>query len=337
MNDRMWEHAATRANVAAAARARRDGDRARRRVARLPRRVRAPGRLAEPADLLAAVEAAPARRRSGPLEGLQRPRHRRRHARADRRRALRRQPLLGADGLRAGRGGRAPRAPRSPSSPPTSRCRADPADRLRRRETAAELRAAAREAFAALRRAAHGRRRRRLPPGARRPTAKLKKDARRRPSSSSRPTDGRARRPGGRAAPGPDARRASRPSTATGAVEYGRGKLARKGLDLVVVNDVARPGIGFDAADNEVTLVSAGGGERAVPRADQGRGRAGHPRRGRPRAGRDHGGDRLMEPPGERRRASSREERAAAVALAGRVDAERPPRGRGRRRGRSTT
>jgi phosphopantothenoylcysteine decarboxylase/phosphopantothenate--cysteine ligase len=44
-----------------------------------------------------------------------------------------------------------------------------------------------------------------------------------------------------------------------GAVEYGRGKLQRKGLDAVVVNDVSDPGIGFDAADNEVTVLSRDG------------------------------------------------------------------------------
>jgi phosphopantothenoylcysteine decarboxylase/phosphopantothenate--cysteine ligase len=51
-----------------------------------------------------------------------------------------------------------------------------------------------------------------------------------------------------------------------GAVEYGREKLQRKGLDAVVVNDVSQPGIGFDATDNEVTIVTATGDE-AVPRA----------------------------------------------------------------------
>ncbi len=51
-----------------------------------------------------------------------------------------------------------------------------------------------------------------------------------------------------------------------GAVAYGREKLARKGLDAVVVNDVAAPGIAFDAADNEVTIVTADD-ERHVPRA----------------------------------------------------------------------
>jgi phosphopantothenoylcysteine decarboxylase/phosphopantothenate--cysteine ligase len=42
-----------------------------------------------------------------------------------------------------------------------------------------------------------------------------------------------------------------------GGVERGRAKLDRKGLDALVVNDIARPDIGFDAADNEVTIVTA--------------------------------------------------------------------------------
>jgi phosphopantothenoylcysteine decarboxylase/phosphopantothenate--cysteine ligase len=49
-----------------------------------------------------------------------------------------------------------------------------------------------------------------------------------------------------------------------GAVERGRAKLDRKGLDAVVVNDISRSEIGFDSADNEVTIVTAGG-ERHVP------------------------------------------------------------------------
>jgi phosphopantothenoylcysteine decarboxylase / phosphopantothenate---cysteine ligase len=52
------------------------------------------------------------------------------------------------------------------------------------------------------------------------------------------------------------------------AVAYGRGKLERKGLDLVVVNDISRPDIGFDADHNEVTIVSAGA-ERHVARASK--------------------------------------------------------------------
>jgi phosphopantothenoylcysteine decarboxylase/phosphopantothenate--cysteine ligase len=47
-----------------------------------------------------------------------------------------------------------------------------------------------------------------------------------------------------------------------GAVERARGKLERKRLDAVVVNDISRSDIGFDADANEVTVVTAGGDER---------------------------------------------------------------------------
>jgi phosphopantothenoylcysteine decarboxylase/phosphopantothenate--cysteine ligase len=49
-------------------------------------------------------------------------------------------------------------------------------------------------------------------------------------------------------------------------LERAREKLVRKAVDLVVFNDVAQEGIGFDATDNEVVLISADG-ERAVARA----------------------------------------------------------------------
>ncbi|MEP6953473.1 MAG: bifunctional phosphopantothenoylcysteine decarboxylase/phosphopantothenate--cysteine ligase CoaBC [Solirubrobacteraceae bacterium] len=51
-----------------------------------------------------------------------------------------------------------------------------------------------------------------------------------------------------------------------GAVEYGRDKLARKGLDAIVVNDIARADIGFEGDHNEVTILTAAA-ERHVPRA----------------------------------------------------------------------
>ena len=49
-------------------------------------------------------------------------------------------------------------------------------------------------------------------------------------------------------------------------LERAREKRIRKHADLFVYNDVSREGIGFDAADNEVTLVSARG-ERTIARA----------------------------------------------------------------------
>jgi phosphopantothenoylcysteine decarboxylase / phosphopantothenate---cysteine ligase len=49
-------------------------------------------------------------------------------------------------------------------------------------------------------------------------------------------------------------------------LERAREKLARKGADLFVLNDVSRPDIGFDATENEVTLLAASG-ERPVAKA----------------------------------------------------------------------
>jgi phosphopantothenoylcysteine decarboxylase/phosphopantothenate--cysteine ligase len=54
--------------------------------------------------------------------------------------------------------------------------------------------------------------------------------------------------------------------TGADGLERARGKLRNKGVDLVVYNDVSRDDIGFDAADNEVVLVTAAG-EREVARA----------------------------------------------------------------------
>ena len=51
-----------------------------------------------------------------------------------------------------------------------------------------------------------------------------------------------------------------------GALAYGREKLRAKGLDAVVVNDISRSDIGFDATANEVTIVTADA-ETPVPRA----------------------------------------------------------------------
>ena len=54
--------------------------------------------------------------------------------------------------------------------------------------------------------------------------------------------------------------------TGEAGLERKRRMLADKNLDLVVYNDVSVPGIGFDAPDNEVTLVTRAG-ERQLPRA----------------------------------------------------------------------
>ncbi len=52
-----------------------------------------------------------------------------------------------------------------------------------------------------------------------------------------------------------------------GAVDRGRGKLERKRVDAVVINDIAGAGIGFESEDNEVTILTADGVQRHVPRA----------------------------------------------------------------------
>ena len=51
-----------------------------------------------------------------------------------------------------------------------------------------------------------------------------------------------------------------------GGLERARRKLETKGLDLLVYNDVGREDVGFEAAENEVVLVSAGA-ERELPKA----------------------------------------------------------------------
>ena len=199
-----------------------------------------------------------------------RPRHRRRHARADRRRALRRQPL--APGRWAGRSPRRPRAAarRSPSSRPTWRCRARPASSTSTsppppsspppaasasRAADVLLMAAAvadyRPADARARQDQEGR-----GGGDARTRARAapRTCSPRSPPAPPRPAAGRlrrrARRRRGRArARASSSASASTPSSSTTS---------------------PRPGIAFDAPDNEVTIVTAEG-EHARP--------AGRPRR----------------------------------------------------------
>jgi phosphopantothenoylcysteine decarboxylase/phosphopantothenate--cysteine ligase len=54
-----------------------------------------------------------------------------------------------------------------------------------------------------------------------------------------------------------------------GAEDYGREKLERKQLDAIIVNDISRSEIGFDSEQNEVLILTADGGSRAVPRASK--------------------------------------------------------------------
>ena len=66
-----------------------------------------------------------------------------------------------------------------------------------------------------------------------------------------------------------------------GAVERGRGKLERKGLDAVVVNDISRADIGFDSDRERGHDRDRRRASGAVPRGPKERGRRGDPRRGR--------------------------------------------------------
>lgn len=53
-----------------------------------------------------------------------------------------------------------------------------------------------------------------------------------------------------------------------GGAERARGKLARKGVDLMVLNDVADSTIGFDSSENAVTLIDPSG-EEHLPKASK--------------------------------------------------------------------
>ena len=49
----------------------------------------------------------------------------------------------------------------------------------------------------------------------------------------------------------------------------GRGQAWEKGCDAIVANDVSAPGIGFDADENAVTVLFAGGEQIELPRASK--------------------------------------------------------------------
>lgn len=53
------------------------------------------------------------------------------------------------------------------------------------------------------------------------------------------------------------------------AVEKAVAKLARKGLDLIVVNDALEPGAGFEVDTNQVTILDAAGGRVDLPLASK--------------------------------------------------------------------
>jgi len=53
-----------------------------------------------------------------------------------------------------------------------------------------------------------------------------------------------------------------------GGLERARAKLERKELDAVVLNDISDPSIGFDSEENEVVIITAAG-DRSVPRGSK--------------------------------------------------------------------
>jgi phosphopantothenoylcysteine decarboxylase/phosphopantothenate--cysteine ligase len=260
MNHHMWEHAATRANVATL--------RERGVTVLEPGTGRlaskgewGSGRLPEPAELLAAVEAlVPA---SGPLEGLR--------------------VLVTAGGTRepidavrfvgnrsSGRMGFALAEEAAARGAEVTVIAANVALSRHPRihyvdvESAAELQAAAEEAFEGcdvLLMAAAVADFRPSDPAA----EKLKKEGRDGLSLSLEPTDDvlralAARRRSGQTLVGFAA------EAGGDAIGEARRKLHDKGVDAIVLNDVSRSDAGFDVETNEVTIVSAGG-ERHVPLA----------------------------------------------------------------------
>ena len=241
MNDAMYEHPATRANLETLRARGVDGARARRRRARLAGASGASGGCASRRSCWppsrrscrrgAALDWTVCRCSSPPA------------ARASRSTRC----ASSATARRAAWASRSPTRPRAAA--PRSPCRrqrraaAQPGVAYEDVATAAELRGACRDALRRLRRAADGRRGGRLPPGRRAREDKLKKDETRRELDlAARAHRGRARGAAGRAPARADARRLRRRARRARRSSYARGKLERKGLDAVVVNDISRAG-----------------------------------------------------------------------------------------------
>ena len=285
MHTEMWLHPATQDNVATL----------RRRgavvlppaVGRLTGPDSGPGRLPEPADIAALADrrARARRRRARPRPDRPPRRHqRRRHPRAAGPGPLPGQPLLGQAGLGAGPRRRRPRRRRRARR--RQRRAAGPVRRARRPgRTAEELRTAMLAEAAGRRRRRHGRRGRRLPPGGRRRRqaeegvgGRAERGRRWSATPTSSPSWSTKRAPGqlvvGFAAETGD--------DDADVLTHARAKLARKGCDLLVVNDVSGGQV-FGRADNAVVVLAADGiGHRAAAR-QQGRRRRGDlDRRSRP-------------------------------------------------------
>ena len=128
MNVRMWEHPATQANARLLAE--RGVELIGPAEGELAEGETGLGRMSEPEEIFARCSVLLGK--GGPLAGKQRARQRRWHARAARRRALPRQPLVRAYGGRAGRGGTATRRRRDAAGREPRRAAADTASRWSR-------------------------------------------------------------------------------------------------------------------------------------------------------------------------------------------------------------
>ena len=199
--------------------------------------------------------------------------HRRADRGADRPGARAHQPLVGQDGLRDRRGRRARAAPRwcwsraRPRSPTPHGVAADRRrDRRSRCATRCSARSRARPSWCSPPRSPTTRRR-----APKTQEAQAREGGRAHARAGAQPRHPRR----GRA-------RSAAPACVVGfaaetdhVLENARGKLARKGCDLIVANDVSRSDIGFDVDRNEVVIVGPGPDElREIPAGPKSRGRA---------------------------------------------------------------
>ena len=261
MNDEMYAHPQTQANLEAAARRAAWLSWARRSAPLAEGPSERPGRMSEPETILAhAARVAP---RHGPAARPAGGGDRGADARVDRSGAGRDQPLERQDGVPRGRGGVGAGRRRRAHLRARSRCRPPIGVTVRRVET---------------HRGAGGRRCARSCPGAdvlvmaAAPADFRPSD----PSDSKRAAE--RRRPGDsrwsrRATSSSATRGARKPGSVivgfaleTGdALAKGRAKLERKDLDLIVVNDALEPGAGFEVDTNRVALLGRDGAPQILP------------------------------------------------------------------------
>ena len=271
MNDRMYADAATQANLATLRE--RGVEVIEPEEGKLASRGEyGRGRLPDPERAAGPGRGGAAGRRAA-LGRPAGPGHRRRHPRADRPGPLHRQPLQRPDGHRPGRRRGPARGGGDPDRRQRRPARAGRRPPHRRRDRRRAGRRPPSEEFAAthvllMAAAPADFRAAEAPPARSRARARWS-------SAWSRPRTSSPR---------------SRPAAREGqtvvgfaaehggdAVDRARAKLTRKDADLIVLNDVSDPEIGFESDDNAVTLIDAAERDRGADRR-QGRDRRGDPR-----------------------------------------------------------